>query len=647
MGGKISKHGFITKDHFGGNFIFDRYDLSLKFASKLKELGVSHLRYPGGTITERQFDPVNPNATISQSGASLVPLSDFLSFVARNELTASIVLPTDFINNSYAEWYSLKQLQDYLENIRFLIQYLINEENGQKVVETIEIGNEYYDISLNAVGYGKIAGLVSDIIVDEYRIAVDQNDFSIEDVPKIAVQAGHKSWENPIILREFQSTSIHDHADELILHDYPWNIDDIDRRDWRYDLIDDWRAVPALRNIELNVSEWNIGSPRGVDGMLQASTLLHHFASMIGRGVQKASVWPILQNTQNDLSGNTPESDLTAAGAVFQFLSHSTINTHYVGAEYINDELIKYHFINDNKDVIFLASHSSNYFELTPSEISIKFDNTPYVINSISGKEGDDISDLISPSFKPDIKSVSNYSKIYMDDIVISPYSIHQIISYKNIHEIKIDTIKFDNTHDSFLFRDHLIGTHYDDRIVTHSGSDSVQGLYGNDLVESGAHRDYVWGGDGADIIFGNGGADILHGNSGDDEIFGGLGRDRIHGGSGDDKLYGGKGDDVLYGGSGDDLIYGGSGNDLIYGMKGNDILFGGTGNDEFIFSNLSGFDKIMDYNPLEDTIKASLLDKVLFKNSYTDGTVNIHIDDKTILVYTSIEIKLINFEFI
>jgi Ca2+-binding RTX toxin-like protein len=49
--------------------------------------------------------------------------------------------------------------------------------------------------------------------------------------------------------------------------------------------------------------------------------------------------------------------------------------------------------------------------------------------------------------------------------------------------------------------------------------------------------------------------------------------------------------------------VFGDDGNDILVGGGGRDDLTGGAGADQFIFAENSGQDRLLDFNPLEDTL--------------------------------------------
>lgn len=110
--------------------------------------------------------------------------------------------------------------------------------------------------------------------------------------------------------------------------------------------------------------------------------------------------------------------------------------------------------------------------------------------------------------------------------------------------------------------------------------NEAAFGTDGDDLFEGNSGTDVFFGGAGADVISGWNGDDRLHGEDGADTIYGNGGNDEIHGGVDADRLRGGDGADLLYGGTGADNLDGQAGDDILFGGDGSDRLFGGDGND-------------------------------------------------------------------
>ncbi|SDE41084.1 Hemolysin-type calcium-binding repeat-containing protein [Belnapia rosea] len=185
-----------------------------------------------------------------------------------------------------------------------------------------------------------------------------------------------------------------------------------------------------------------------------------------------------------------------------------------------------------------------------------------------------------------------------------------------------------------------------DSRVISESGSFSVQGLGGNDvisvlagttgsdLLDGGAGLDRLTGAETDDILIGGAGADTLNGGAGSDtadysasgamlvltlststtssatsrpsggdatgdvlsnieNVVGTAFGDLVSGNQLDNQLVGGLGNDTVRGNAGADLLYGDSttegaaqgGVDLVDGGDGNDTLHGGAANDSLLGS--------------------------------------------------------------
>ena len=92
--------GTVSDDMFGGNFLIDRDRMGDgTYDEAIADLGLTNLRYPGGTVTEWFFDITDPDKTTGwdperQDWRELLPLSEFLADAAAQGVGVDIVLPT-------------------------------------------------------------------------------------------------------------------------------------------------------------------------------------------------------------------------------------------------------------------------------------------------------------------------------------------------------------------------------------------------------------------------------------------------------------------------------------------------------------------------------------------------------------------------
>jgi len=187
---------------------------------------------------------------------------------------------------------------------------------------------------------------------------------------------------------------------------------------------------------------------------------------------------------------------------------------------------------------------------------------------------------------------------------------------------------------------DVLYGRSGNDWISGGGGRDTLIGNEGDDRILGGLRDDKLVGGYGNDRLVGNKGGDMLYGDDGDDRLVGGTGNDVLRGAAGLDKLYGGSGRDVLqgdyhkdelYGGRGKDTLYGGKHDDILTGGEGQDLLSGGTGSDIFVFDDVSGNDRISDYQVGIDSIQIGTTNEITTK--VVSAGVRVFWGDDSVLV--------------
>ena len=228
---------------------------------------------------------------------------------------------------------------------------------------------------------------------------------------------------------------------------------------------------------------------------------------------------------------------------------------------------------------------------------------------------------------------------------------------------------------------DVLQGTDAPTYMLGDAGDDDLSGGAGNDTIYGSYGQDVIFGEDGDDQLYGEQDADYLEGGDGNDTLIGDLGEDTLVGGAGNDTYFlgfdkpdvindqgtakhidtvimpfqlakytlpkgieqgtiaegtqasnltgntsnntltGNDGKNVLSGAVGRDSLFGGAGDDVLSGGANNDALSGGAGKDSFLFDSAlrANVDKIIDFNPLDDTIR---LENSIFTKLTTAGAV-------------------------
>ncbi|MEH2126549.1 beta strand repeat-containing protein, partial [Nostoc sp.] len=146
-------------------------------------------------------------------------------------------------------------------------------------------------------------------------------------------------------------------------------------------------------------------------------------------------------------------------------------------------------------------------------------------------------------------------------------------VDYKNIEQLNI------------------LGTAYDDNIVSNDGNDTLStGSGGKDTIDGGSGDDVL----SVNYYGSKGIATTFNATTNTGEITAGISqvdyknieRLNISGTAYDDNIIGNDGNDTLSGGySGKDTIIGGAGNDILTGGSGDDTLTSGAGNDKFVYN--------------------------------------------------------------
>ena len=97
--GSVQSYPAVSAAMFGGNNMF-KYNLiegpGASFNDAANALGVTGIRYPGGSMTEQDFDVTRPDAPPASwtSDQPFVGVTEFLTYAAQSGREATIVLPT-------------------------------------------------------------------------------------------------------------------------------------------------------------------------------------------------------------------------------------------------------------------------------------------------------------------------------------------------------------------------------------------------------------------------------------------------------------------------------------------------------------------------------------------------------------------------
>ncbi|SIS75374.1 hypothetical protein SAMN05421759_1032 [Roseivivax lentus] len=368
----------FTEAHFGGNILASRDELSEEtgFADLVEDLGVTSLRYPGGSLTENYFDITDPDAEIvvNEGGqeCSFIALSDFMAFAASEGLSVVIVLPTrDFLSEETdANGDRYVDLDE--EALRGFVNDVVSGVYGDATIDAFEIGNEYWGSGeMSSVEYGRLAAEMTRIIDDELAqmadahpeaeeidlivqsgynynyasltddyaeyptaeevVAALHEDYGTSFGDEIIGSSGSVNWTlvaNELILQSFETEEAKEAVDGVVTHLYSKGSVNPANRTFQLDMVDQtWGE--EFEDIDIYVTEWNqAGNSGHYDreedyGLYQSHEMLNTLEEMVYMGVDQAQVWPLLQNTANALCEGFTYDELTAPGEMFSMMAES------------------------------------------------------------------------------------------------------------------------------------------------------------------------------------------------------------------------------------------------------------------------------------------------------------------------------------
>lgn len=364
----------ITSSLFGGNFLADRYTVGEDgaFEDAVEQLGVTGLRYPGGSLTERLFDIRVPDAgyAIDDDGTRVdfVPLSDFLAYAEDADQSVTIVIPTrDFLSDrgdaNGDRWPAFDE-----DGLRTFVRDVAEGAYGNARIDAFEIGNEYWGSGeMTAVEYGRLSSKMAKVIDDELQKVDDETggsgdiailvqtgtNFGFSDLrtqyegtspdqaladlnarygtdlgDEVRLQNGSVNWRrvnDELVQREFDAEEMAA-IDGVVTHLYSKGPVQPGQREFGLDTVrETW--IQDLPDLGIHVTEWNqsAAEPRfdsDTDfGLKNAAEVLNTFEAMVAAGVDQANVWPLMQNTRNALKPDGLDGELSPTGALFSMMS--------------------------------------------------------------------------------------------------------------------------------------------------------------------------------------------------------------------------------------------------------------------------------------------------------------------------------------
>jgi len=364
---------------FGGNVLAPRMPMTGEgsYAEASEGLGVTGLRFPGGSLTEYTFDWNNPDAARvvdERDGeeTDFITTSDFMAHVASTGQSATFVLPTRTQLSEEVDENGNRLPDIDEEGLREFVHDLASGAYGEAEIKGFEIGNEYWGSGeMNAVEYGRLSAEMAKIIDSELDLVAEVYDIDTSGM-KVLTQMGHnynysrlsdeyEGWDAEDVIDDLRAkypeadldygnirgsgepnwTEINNHLvrmaydqdpeaaealDGLIAHVYTRGTDQ--SRHYDLDNIKNTWLEEGYEDLEIHVTEWNLKSTSGLDreedyGLHQAHEMLNIMEEFMGAGVDQAHVWPLVQNTNNALSNGFEYDESTVPGEMFAMMSEN------------------------------------------------------------------------------------------------------------------------------------------------------------------------------------------------------------------------------------------------------------------------------------------------------------------------------------
>ena len=577
--GSVQSYPAVSAAMFGGNNMF-KYNLiegpGASFNDAANALGVTGIRYPGGSMTEQDFDVTRPDAPPASwtSDQPFVGVTEFLTYAAQSGREATIVLPTArmFSGAASAQHDTPRAInQAYLADVRDYVERLLTHgDRGPGAlpdtpITAFEIGNEYWGSGeMTATEYGRVANALCAELYDLFG----DHFADVADYPQVLIQMGDPwgaqfgtgiysglTWEqrgqqsNQNIIDQLTDPQAVSVVTGLVQHYYysPTGMAFTQGSQMVNYIDQDWEVwVDAgFGDRDLAITEWNVKFENAAQfGLKGASVLIEQMEQMIALGVDSAFAWPV-QGWNTGLAGDfNADPVLTPGGAAFAMMARELVGLHLLDSNISGGALEVNAFASGTKTVLFVSSRSDR-----AQEVSLDVSSLVSGYSAVSGvKLG--VAAGVSTTDPTAAALLTTYSMADLMDLGLLAFELAPF----EVMQISFDLPAGVSLRGRAASED-LRGGSGGDTIRGNAGNDTVIGGKGLDRVSGGVGNDLVSGWGGNDLVFGNGGRDLLFGQSGFDRLYGGGGSDTLNGGDEDDRLEGGSGSDVLVGGSGADIF--------------------------------------------------------------------------------------------
>ncbi|WP_375552992.1 type I secretion protein [Roseovarius mucosus] len=364
----------FTAAHFGGNLLATRDVVGTNgtFADTAATLGMTHLRYPGGALTEncaciyeadRLSDP--PRTTDEPVQTSV---TEMFSYATQAGIALTLVLPTrDFLTDISDENGHRFADVDEAAVRQFIADIAEGNFGTAPVIQAFEIGNEYWGSGeMNTVEYGRLASEMALIVEDEMSRHPASPQFADTDIlvqmgtnhgvsdlsglfdgtgsEQLAAanqmfglslseegyiySSGEVAWSkvnNAILMDQFDTDAERAAVDGIVAHIYSRGEDVPGSRYFELSQIGDtW--LEEMPDLKVYATEWNlkrtVGDTREEEfGLKQAHEMLNIVEAFHWGGVDAAHAWALQLNSRTALAEVEGDAEMRVAGEMFRLMN--------------------------------------------------------------------------------------------------------------------------------------------------------------------------------------------------------------------------------------------------------------------------------------------------------------------------------------
>lgn len=638
----------VTEDMFGLNALFTvTAPDDAQLFDRYEDLGVTNLRYPGGSVTEWYFDisDIGGGSHERSSGASqgntqtLTPFTDFVELAANLGTDVTLVVPTisGFTQSAgealLAGTYGERVIDaGHLENVAEFIQTAVETAQARGVrIDALQIGNEFWGSGqMTAAEYGKLAAAMAQVMADTFA------DMGIPPAaqPDIVVQttssAGTFSPSRDTTLYVEEATgfvytphevSRMDDASAAGLTAVTVASQDTSRPQVREMIAAFDQDSVTVEGTDGQLVDFSLrDAANALDGVVEHYYLDGGFDAVnteeqfgfsqlelwnIELGSRDAAQpaldffiteWNTRKNGDIDVANNRGLQQVSMATEIlYEMVTHDVTAAHFWPAifNYSNSGTL----ILKSAEALTIAGEgfalmSESLAGLAPVlDFSVAGDfavhgygNADRQVLLFSERSGAE--NRLELDLSAAITLEADYYRVSWTELWDGGAGGTDEMARPVISTTEVSGLMTADALDEFL-------------LTLQSWSVLRLDIEGVDAAEAGtAVADgagplgrLVEGAGFDDRLRGGTGNDTIRGEAGDDNMNGYEGNDLVSGGTGNDLVKGGWGDDTLHGGDGADVLTGDWGDDVLWGGAGDDVVMGGAGTDTVVYSgNQSGY---------------------------------------------------------